>query len=117
MLRIICMSLAHTAFAAWPYSEMKRILFVGAKKSLACKYGRLHISPVVAMSRKRAKFISIIDADSVFKHSIRAHRSRNIAMDVSVSNSPTARFYYAARSHFCELCINFTLAQVMKAQS
>jgi hypothetical protein len=57
------MSLAQTTVGAWPYSEMKRILFMGAKKSLACEYGRLHISPLVAMSRKCPKFISLIETD------------------------------------------------------
>lgn len=68
------------------------------------------------MSRKRAKFISVIDTDSVFKRSSRTHRQPEYCSPwVCVCNSPTATFYYAARSHFCELCMNFTLAQVMKA--
>jgi len=113
--RASCMLLSHTTVGAWPYSEMKIILFMGATKSLACKCGRLHMSPVVAMSRKCAKFISIIGTDSVFKCSIRTHRQPECCSPC-VSNSPTARLYYAARSHFCELCINFTLEQVLKAQ-
>jgi hypothetical protein len=85
-----------------------------AKDSLPCEYGRLHISPVEAMSRKCAIFF--IDTDSLFKCSIRTHRQPEYCSPW-VSKLPTESLYFAGRSHFCELCINFTLEQVTKAQS
>lgn len=90
--------------------------FMGAKKSLICEYGHLHISPVVAMSRKCAKCISVIDTDPVISAALEYTGSRNTAAHVS----PTRRLPGWARSHFCESClytIHFTLEQVMKVQS
>jgi hypothetical protein len=81
------MSLAHTAVGTWPYSVMKRILFMGAKNSLACEYGRLRISPVVVMSRKCAKLILSLTLIRCLSAALEHTGSRNTAVRVS----PTRR--------------------------